>query len=200
MLTVSYIARVCTHTCKPQVLSQDTVISRGYDRLQTTLDHACSLSDDCSYRVANPSGLGSARVVGTSVRPHDLNKYLSKRMTKRVDKQWSVSSKSEQVAASANGDYVVSGLQLGNVLIGVQPLLGLEGIYIILQVHYSCSYNLFILCANDWYSNVYTACTQRVSICSKFSALQSCLSYTNKQSDAVLCMLLFYAYHTTLIR
>jgi CobN/Magnesium Chelatase len=117
-----------THLCK--VLSQDTVISRGYDRLQTTLDHACSLTDDCSYRVANPIGLGSAKVVGTSVNPYDLDKYLSKRMTRRVDKQWSVPSKSssEQVAASATGDYVVSGLQLGNVFIGVQPLLGLEGI------------------------------------------------------------------------
>jgi magnesium chelatase subunit H len=111
-----------------KVLSQDTVISRGYDRLQTTLDHACSLTDDCSYRVANPIGLGSAKVVGTSVNPYDLDKYLSKRMTRRVDKQWPVSTNSERVSASATGDYVVSGLQLGNVFIGVQPLLGLEGI------------------------------------------------------------------------
>jgi magnesium chelatase subunit H len=131
-----------------KVLSQDTVISRGYDRLQSTLDHACSLSDDCSYRVANPSGLGSAKVVGTSVNPYDLDKYLSKRMTRRVDKQWSVtlskSSSSEQVAASATGDYVVSGLQLGNVFIGVQPLLGLEGI-----LYYATPYTIIctsVLC------------------------------------------------------
>ncbi|CAM9168634.1 unnamed protein product [Chrysoparadoxa australica] len=110
-----------------KVLSQDSVIAKGYDRLQDSVDHAASLGEECSYRIADPKGLAGAKVVGRGLRPMDLDQYLSKRMTKKVEKGWGDLSRYRGVATSGKGDLVVSGLQLGNLFLGVQPLIGVEG-------------------------------------------------------------------------
>lgn len=45
----------------------------------------------------------------------------------RLEKQWGELGKYQGISTSARGNSVVSGIQLGNVWIGVQPLLGVEG-------------------------------------------------------------------------
>lgn len=64
--------------------------------------------------------------------PSHLHHYLSKRMTKKIARSWSTSKNADLttyrgVSTAAGGELLVSGLQLGNVFMGVQPLLGIEG-------------------------------------------------------------------------
>ena len=54
-----------------------------------------------------------------------MEKVLGKYMTKKVRRSWSEKERGPGVAA--NGDLVVSGIQVGNIWISVQPLLGVEG-------------------------------------------------------------------------
>jgi magnesium chelatase subunit H len=51
----------------------------------------------------------------------------SRILVQRLEKQWGQLGKYRGICTSNTGDAVVSGLQLGNVFIGVQPLLGVEG-------------------------------------------------------------------------
>jgi magnesium chelatase subunit H len=51
----------------------------------------------------------------------------SRILVQRLEKQWGELGKYRGICTSNTGDAVVSGLQLGNVFIGVQPLLGVEG-------------------------------------------------------------------------
>ncbi|KAL4458671.1 hypothetical protein ABPG75_013536 [Micractinium tetrahymenae] len=48
-------------------------------------------------------------------------------LVQRLEKQWGELGKYQGISTSARGSSVVSGIQLGNVWIGVQPLLGVEG-------------------------------------------------------------------------
>lgn len=57
--------------------------------------------------------------------PDDLEKMLGKYMNKKVRKAWPESERGPGV--NSKGEMVVAGLQLGNVHISVQPLLGVEG-------------------------------------------------------------------------
>ncbi|CAM9637655.1 unnamed protein product [Ectocarpus sp. 12 AP-2014] len=109
------------------VISQDSVVAKGFDNLQKAVDHAGSLGDDNSYRIANPAGLGGASVAGEGIPAIDLDQLLSKSMTQKIEVNWGEMSRYRGVSTSGKGDLVVGGLQLGNVFIGVQPLLGLEG-------------------------------------------------------------------------
>lgn len=71
-----------------QVISQDSVMAKGFDNLQMAVDHAGALGDENSYRIANPAGLGGGLIAGAGVPAHDLDRYLSKRMTKKVEDNW----------------------------------------------------------------------------------------------------------------
>jgi magnesium chelatase subunit H len=70
-------------------------------------------------------GLGGARVRGKNMPFEELEKLLGKYMTKKVRRAWS--EKDRGPGVSGKGDLVVAGLQLGNVWLFVQPLLGVEG-------------------------------------------------------------------------
>ena len=48
-------------------------------------------------------------------------------LVQKVEKQWGELGKYRGLSTSNAGDSVISGLQFGNVFIGVQPLLGVEG-------------------------------------------------------------------------
>ena len=48
-------------------------------------------------------------------------------LVEKMEKQWGNLSTYRGIASTASGSLLVSGLQLGNVFVGVQPLLGLEG-------------------------------------------------------------------------
>ncbi|CAM9137446.1 unnamed protein product [Ascophyllum nodosum] len=111
----------------PPVISQDSVIAKGYDNLQKAVDHAGVMGEENSYRVANPAGLGGGTVSGAGIPAYELDHYLSKHLTKKIEVNWGDLSRYRGVSTSGKGELVVGGLQLGNVFVGVQPLLGVEG-------------------------------------------------------------------------
>eukprot|EP00903_Cladosiphon_okamuranus_P008053 g7767.t1 len=110
-----------------KVISQDSVVAKGFDNLQRAVDHAGSLGAENSYRIANPVGLAGGSVAGEGKPAGELEHYLSRRMAKKIEANWGDLSSYRGVSTSGSGDMVVAGLELGNVFIGVQPLLGLEG-------------------------------------------------------------------------
>lgn len=82
---------VITRTPSPdelQVISQDSVMARGFDNLQTAVDHAGSLGEQNSYRIANSRGLGGGAVVGAGIPAMDLDRYLGKGMARKVSTIW----------------------------------------------------------------------------------------------------------------
>ena len=52
---------------------------------------------------------------------------LTKEMRERLDTCWGANDREPALGCSADGTYLVSGLQVGNVYVGCQPLLGVEG-------------------------------------------------------------------------
>lgn len=76
--------------------------------------------------LAKPGGgLAGAKVVGKEMNFDDLEKMLGKYMMKKVKRAWPESERGPGI--NARGDMIAAGLQLGNVWITVQPLLGVEG-------------------------------------------------------------------------
>ena len=71
-----------------QVISQDSVIAKGYDNLQKAVDHAGVMGEENSYRVANPAGLGGGTVSGAGIPAYELDHYLSKHLTKKIEVNW----------------------------------------------------------------------------------------------------------------
>lgn len=91
-------------------------------------------------------GVANATIKAADISPAALKDYLtfpqgygptewgpipflpdSRILVQRLEKQWGELGKYRGICTSNNGDAVVSGLQLGNVFIAVQPLLGVEG-------------------------------------------------------------------------
>ena len=70
------------------MISQDSVVAKGFDNLQRAVDHAGSLGDENSYRIANPAGLAGGSVAGKGIPAGELDHYLSKRMTKKIEVNW----------------------------------------------------------------------------------------------------------------
>lgn len=48
-------------------------------------------------------------------------------LVRRMERQWGDLDKYRGIMTTARGTLVVAGVQIGNVFIGVQPLLGIEG-------------------------------------------------------------------------
>lgn len=69
------------------MISQDSVVAKGFENLQRAVDHAGSLEEN-SYRIANPDGLGGGSVAGKGIPAGELDQYLSKRMTKKIEVNW----------------------------------------------------------------------------------------------------------------
>lgn len=112
------------------VLSENAVIAAGAARMEEALasriDRATKGDKTTPETLAKPGGgLGGASVRALSLTFDDLEKVMGKHMTKKVRKAWS--EKDRGPGVSSNGDLVVSGIQVGNVWITVQPLLGVEG-------------------------------------------------------------------------
>ena len=111
------------------VLCETAVISLGAQNMQGALDakmkRARAGDTTVAATLAKPGGgLGGASVRSMDISMDDLENVLGKYMTDKVKKAW---NKERGPGVSAKGDMVISGLQLGNVWITVQPLLGIEG-------------------------------------------------------------------------
>lgn len=78
-------------------------------------------------RAASPTGLEGASIAGMGLPAARVETYLSKRNILRVEGAWGPMDRYRGVSTSGAGEVVVAGLELGNVFIGVQPLLGVEG-------------------------------------------------------------------------
>lgn len=112
------------------ILCEDSVIALGAEKMQSSVDariqRAIQGDNTTAETLAKRNGgLGGAKVRSLNVKFDDLETVLGKYMTKKVRKAWTEKERGPGVAA--NGDLVVSGLQVGNVWISVQPLLGVEG-------------------------------------------------------------------------
>ena len=112
------------------ILCENSVVVGGSKRMQSAVDgkieRATSGDTTVAETLARPGGgLGGARVVSRDVTPDELERMLGKYMATKVHRAWS--ERDSGLGVSANGDFVVAGLQVGNVWIFVQPLLGIEG-------------------------------------------------------------------------
>eukprot|EP00521_Asterionellopsis_glacialis_P007064 CAMPEP_0195282078 /NCGR_PEP_ID=MMETSP0707-20130614/1119_1 /TAXON_ID=33640 /ORGANISM="Asterionellopsis glacialis, Strain CCMP134" /LENGTH=1110 /DNA_ID=CAMNT_0040341029 /DNA_START=15 /DNA_END=3347 /DNA_ORIENTATION=- len=112
------------------ILSEDSVISAGADRMQAAVEAKMERARDNDQTVAATlaapgGGLGGGQVHAIDVSMDELEGALGKYMTKKVRRSWS--DKDRGPGVSSRGDFVVSGIQLGNVFVTVQPLLGVEG-------------------------------------------------------------------------
>ena len=112
------------------ILCENSVIAAGTNRMQETIEQRMKRAREGDKTVpetlAKPGGgLGGAVVKGTDMKYDELESLLGKYMTKKVRKAWP--KKERGPGMNAKNEMVVSGLQLGNVFITVQPLLGVEG-------------------------------------------------------------------------
>ena len=112
------------------VLSEPAVISTGAERmeeaLQAKIQRAQKGDASVSEALALPGGgLGGAKIMAEEWTIDDLEHSLGKYMNKKVRRAWPESERGPGV--SAKGDSVIAGLEIGNVFLFVQPLLGLEG-------------------------------------------------------------------------
>lgn len=112
------------------ILCENSVITGGVERMKKAIEAKMQRARDGDKTVAVTlakagGGLGGARVRGKNMPFEELEKLLGKYMTKKVRRAWS--EKDRGPGVSGKGDLVVAGLQLGNVWLFVQPLLGVEG-------------------------------------------------------------------------
>lgn len=71
--------------------------------------------------------LPPAAATAEPIEPKQLRSWLGDNMTGRMEKMWGELRTYRGLRCDAEGRPVVSGLRLGNVWIGVQPILGVEG-------------------------------------------------------------------------
>jgi magnesium chelatase subunit H len=112
------------------ILCESAAVSSGASNMQHAVDakikRAQAGDETVASTLAKPGGgLGGAIVRAKDVSLNDLANILGKYMMKKVRRAWS--DKERGPGVSSKGDLVVSGIQLGNVWITVQPLLGVEG-------------------------------------------------------------------------
>eukprot|EP00850_Spirogloea_muscicola_P002275 SM000008S22364 [mRNA] locus=s8:1270267:1283112:- [translate_table: standard] len=96
-------------------LDQDRVVSLGEQGAELAL------------KTVKGGVLSGVHPVACSVGWQQLKGWIGDTLTGRMEKAWGPLHKYRGICTDADGKSVVSGLQLGNVWIGVQPLLGLEG-------------------------------------------------------------------------
>lgn len=112
------------------ILSEEAVIAGGAGRMKEALasriERATNGDITIAETLAKPGGgLGGAEVRALDLSFDDLEKVMGKHMATKVRRAWS--EKDRGPGTSSNGHLVVSGLQIGNIWIAVQPLLGVEG-------------------------------------------------------------------------
>jgi len=112
-----------------KVLSQPTASLGGLAGLNHSVEKACTLAGDLRWvtRIDNPEGLAHANVTGQDVTGGLLEKWLGQKLARNMERQWGDLGRQTALGVNRKGELVVAGLQLGNVWLGVQPLLGVEG-------------------------------------------------------------------------
>jgi magnesium chelatase subunit H len=96
-----------------RLLTQETLSSRNLESVRTAIKRQCGLED--------------VEIVLKEVPFRDLKSWLGKAMTLRMEKQWGDLEAYTGIGTSKTGLFQVVGLQVGNIFIGIQPALGVEG-------------------------------------------------------------------------
>jgi magnesium chelatase subunit H len=113
------------------VLCENPVINGGAEQMPGALAAKMARATRGNNKavaatLARPGGgLGGAKVAAKDMSIDELEKLMGKYMFKKVRRAWKETDSGPGVSAS--GNLVVAGLQLGNVWIFIQPLLGVEG-------------------------------------------------------------------------
>ena len=109
-------------------ITQEAALARGADALPRVLEAATRGDGSIAARVDNSTGgLGDAKVIAADVDGTTLKSWIGKELSSRLETQWGDLRSYRGIATQSDGKLVCCGLQLGNVFIGVQPLLGIEG-------------------------------------------------------------------------
>lgn len=113
-----------------RVLNENSVITGGAARMQDALEDHMERARNGDKTVAETlaktgGGLGGGKVRAFDISNDELDGALGKYMAKKVRRAWSENERGPGV--SGNGELVVAGVQIGNVWVTVQPLLGVEG-------------------------------------------------------------------------
>ena len=112
------------------ILSENSVIARGAQYMQDAVDAKVKRAQDGDQNVAATlakpgGGMGGGTVRAIDISRDELDDVLGRYMSKKVRRAWS--EKERGPGVTSMGDLVVSGIQLGNIWVTVQPLLGVEG-------------------------------------------------------------------------
>ncbi|KAG7350999.1 cobaltochelatase [Nitzschia inconspicua] len=112
------------------ILSENPSITGGAARMHHVLERRIERARQGDVTTAeclarDGGGLGGAKVQAVDISSDELEKMLGKYMNKKVRRAWAENDRGPGV--TAEGKYSVAGLQLGNVFLTVQPLLGVEG-------------------------------------------------------------------------
>ena len=112
------------------ICSENAVIAGGSDKMYSVIEQrmerARNGDETVPETLALPGGgLAGATVLGKDMNFDELEQMLGKYMAKKVRRSWP--EKERGPGMNMKGDMVVNGLQLGNIWITVQPLLGVEG-------------------------------------------------------------------------
>lgn len=119
------------------LLSRPDVIGMGPERMEAAVDAAAARARAGDRTVsaalgAPGAGLGGAVVRAVGVTGADLHRALGPVHAARLQRQWGdlltgAGGSSGAPGVAYDGSFVVAGLQVGRVFLGVQPLLGIEG-------------------------------------------------------------------------
>lgn len=112
------------------ILCENPVVTAGAENMQAAIEAKIKRATQGDQTVASTlarpgGGLGGARVRAKNLSFDELENLLGKYMFKKVRRSWS--EKDRGPGVTGKGELVVAGLQVGNVWIFVQPLLGVEG-------------------------------------------------------------------------
>ena len=109
-------------------ITAEAATARGASSLRSVLEAATKGTAKTAARVDNSTnGLGGAEVVASAVDGPTLRSWLGNELSQKLEAQWGELRGYRGIASQADGGLVCAGLQLGNVFLGVQPLLGIEG-------------------------------------------------------------------------
>jgi len=108
-------------------INQEAVVAGGPKKMHAMVD-ANTFGEEAGRAGGAEGGVFlKARVTAEGVTPGALRAAVGERTTRRIEKMWGELEGYIGLFTSQQGEFVVGGVQLGNVWVGIQPLLGIEG-------------------------------------------------------------------------
>jgi magnesium chelatase subunit H len=126
-------------------ISQDSVVSGGPERMFEMVEEGTFGGESvlkqpatcvpmegvlrclCSVTCLGPETRDRVHITAKAVPTGEFRKAIGDRTADRIEKMWGDLDRYVGLFTSQKGELIVGGVQLGNVWVGVQPLLGIEG-------------------------------------------------------------------------